>query len=150
MQVIHCGVTYECSVAVKCECDKYIKLYDENGVEIAAFHHISDFSDYTISGGSFTAPGDCAAPIMLTTYVIGGRTITADDWILSDDGTKYNYEIANKLISGNPKTCDILLLFATGTELKYTASQEDGKLILSTDAAPLYDVVINSIQITKP
>lgn len=149
MQVIHSGVTYECNVAVKCENDKYIKLYDANGVEIAAFHNISDFSEYEISGGSFIAPCDCETPIVLTTYVIGGRTIAADAWILSEDGTKYSYEIENALISGNATTCDILLLFAKDTALEYEATQEDGKIILSVAAAPLYDVVIDSIQITR-
>ena len=150
MKLIHCGNTYECHVAVKCESDKYIKLYDANGVEIAAFHNISDFSDYSVSGGSFVAPCDCETPIVLTTYVIGGRTIAPDAWILSDDGTKYNYEIASSLISGNATTCDILLLFAKDTDLEYEATQADGKIILSVAAAPLYDVVIESIQITRP
>lgn len=148
MQVVHSGVTYNCDVAVKCEIDKYIKLYDSNGVEIASFNNISDFSDYTISGGSFVAPCDCAKPIALSVYTIGGRTITTNDWILSDD-EKYYYEIENALISANKTACNVLLLFASGTELTYTASQESGKIVLSTDAAPIADVVIDSIQITR-
>lgn len=150
MKVTHSGTTYECYVAVKCTSDKYIKLYDENGVEIAAFHNISDFSDYTISGGSFVAPCECDHPVKLTAYVIGGRTISADDWILS--GGEYYCEIDHDLISGNEKTCDILIIFAADTDFEnfsYRATQADGKITLFTDAAPLFDVVIDSIKITK-
>ena len=148
MQVIHSGTTYECSTAIKCENDRYIKLYDENGVETAAFHDISDFSEYTISGGSFSNPCSCGMPVALSAYAIGGKTIKQDDWLLSDSG-KFYYEIEHNLISGNENTCDVLLKFAPGTELYYDAVQENGKVILWTDAAPLYDIVINSIRVIK-
>lgn len=148
MKVIHSGVTYECSVAIKCDNDKYIKLYDANGAEIVSFHNIADFSDYTIEGGSFVEPCDCTLPIKVSKYVIGGRTIKTSDWILSDDN-KYNYEIESDVISGNSTTCDILLLFAKGTSLSYEATQEDGKLTLSCVIAPTSNIVIDSIQITR-
>lgn len=149
MKVTYGNTTYECSVAVKCEADEYIKLYDENGVEIAAFYGISDFSQYVISGGSFTEPGENKMPIALTTYSIGGRTISTDNWILSEDETEYYYEIENNLISSNITTCDILIVFADGTDLDYTATQEAGKIILHVAAAPLSDIVINSIYVTR-
>ena len=149
MQILYCGTKYECDVAVKCECDNYIKLYDSNGVEIAAFHNISDFSAFEISGGEYIAPCDCTFPIVLTVYTIGGRTITTDDWILLEDGSKYYYEIASNLISANATTCNILLNFAPGTELEYEATQATGKVTLFVDAAPLYDVVIEGIQIAR-
>lgn len=149
MQITHSGATYECNVAIKCENDKYIKLYDENGAEIAAFHGISDFSEYTISGGSFIAPCDCNLPIALSTYIIGGRTISTNDWILSDSG-EYYFEIENSLISANATTCNVLLLFASGTKFEYTSAQEAGKIIITAgEAAPLDDIVIESIQITR-
>lgn len=149
MKVTHSGTTYECAVAVKCADDKYIKLYDANGVEIAAFHNISDFSQYTISGGSFIAPCDCSVPIILTTYVFGGRTISKNDWILSDAG-EYYFEIENDLISANATTCNVLLLFAPGTELEYTSTQAAGKIVLNVGhSAPLVDIVIDGIQISR-
>ena len=147
MQVTHSGTTYDCAVAVKCETDGFIKLYDANGAEIASFDNISNFSDYTISGGSFIAPNNCTTPIELTTYVIGGRTIAPGNWELS--GGKYQYTIENDLISANTATCDILLIFAKGTELSYSAAQEAGKVILSTDAVPPGNIVIDSIRITR-
>lgn len=146
MKVTYGNTTYECDVAVKCECDKYIKLY-KNGLEIAAFYGISDFSKYTISGGSFIPPSDCAMPIPLTAYVIGGRTIGTSAWKLENG--RYSYTIENGLISANETTCNILLLFAEGTELEYSAAQEAGKIILYADAKPETDIVIDSIQITR-
>lgn len=148
MKITHCNRSYECAVAVKCESDRYIKLYDANGVEIAAFHNISDFSKYEISGGSFVDPCACTMPIPLSVYTIGGRTISTNNWILGDDN-RYYYEIENNLISANVTTCNILILFAPGTELEYEATQEAGKLTLYTDAAPLDDIVIDSVQVTR-
>ena len=147
MKVTHSDVSYDCYVAVKCTNDNYIKLYDENGVEIAAFHHITDFSEYTISGGSFVDPCDCTAPIPLTAYSLGARTIKSGDWKKS--GSKYIYEITSNLISGNVNTCNIMLLFKSGTDLAYEASQDSGKVTLYVDAAPASDIVIEGIQITR-
>ena len=149
MQVTHDGVTYDCKVAVKCENDNYIKLYDATGAEIVSFSGISDFSTFTIAGGSFVAPCDCDLPISLSAYAIGGKTITTNDWILSDDEEFYYYEIESNLISANATTCNVMLLFAQGTELEYTATQEAGKIVLHTEAAPIDDVVIESIQIIR-
>lgn len=149
MRVTYGKTTYECNVAVKCENDKYIKLYDENGTEIASFVGISDFSLFEISGGSFTPSYNSEMPIALDTYAIGGRTITTYDWTYSESLEKYYYEIANSLISNNETTCNILLLFKQGTELKFEAKQEEGKVVLFVDAAPLEDIVIDSIQIAR-
>ena len=149
MQLTHDGVTYQCAVAVKCESDRYIKLYDAKGVEIISFSGINDFSNFTVVSGSFVAPSECALPISLSAYTIGGKTITTNDWILSDDSTSYYYEIESNLISANTTTCNVMLLFAQGTEFEYTATQEAGKIVLHTEAAPIDDVVIESIQITR-
>ena len=148
MIVTHCGTSYECAAAVKCTSDNYIKLYDENGNETAAFYNISDFSDYEIAGGSFVGPCECGNPVVLTTYVVKGRTISTTDWILADDN-KYYCEIEHRLISANTTTCNILLFFAKGTILSYTATQEEGKIVLCVEAAPISDIVIDSLQITK-
>lgn len=77
MKVTHCGVVYDCATAVKCEVNKFIKLYDENALEIASFDNINDFSDYTISGGSFTTPGSCPLPIPLFVFNLEGKTYCA-------------------------------------------------------------------------
>lgn len=147
MKVTYGGTTYECDVAVKCEEDRYIKLYNENGVEIAAFYGIIDFDKYTISGGTFVDPCNSEMPIPLATYAIGGRTIKPSDW--HPFGGQYIYEIYSKLISGNDTTCNILLLFAPGTNLSYEATQGNGKLILHTQSIPKNEIIIKSIQITK-
>ena len=147
MLLTHCGATYECHVAVKCENDNYIKLYDANGMEIAAFHNISDFSEYEISNGDFISPCDCSFPVKLSAYSIGGRTIATSDWIQTTDAQKYYYEISNALISSNITTCNIMLFFAAGTEFAYEATQEQGKVVLYTENIPDSDIVIDSIQI---
>ena len=147
MIVKHCGINYECDVAAKCTSDNYIKLY-KDGKEIAAFYNITDFTDFEISGGSFVAPCSGGNPILLTTYVVKGCTITAADWQTAADGRFY-YEIENALISGNETTCNIMLFFAEGTNLVYDGEQHDGKIILYTTAAPLADVAIDSVQITR-
>lgn len=148
MILTHCGTTYECATAVKCEADNYIKLYDENGFEIVSFYNISDFTDYELSGGSFVAPCDCAKPIILSTYSIGGRTIAPGDWVLTEE-EKYTYTIESNLISANTATCNIFLLFANGTDLEYEATQESGKVVLYTASQPENNIVIESIQISK-
>lgn len=148
MILTHSGESYECDVAVKCEYDNYIILY-KNGAEIAAFNNISDFTDYVLSGGSFIAPRDFSMPIHLSVYTIGSRTISVSDWVLSEDGTQYYYEIASSIISGNTTTCNVFLLFAQGTELEYTSKQESGKITLYTEEAPLAEVVIDSVQIFR-
>lgn len=147
MQLKHSGITYTCEVAVKCESDKYIKLYNENGVEIASFNHITDFSEYTLSGGSFVSPSNCTTPIEVTTYILGKRVISQSDWILKDG--KYTYSITHNLISANSTTCDILLNFAKGTILQYDAEQKAGEIIFYTDFIPASDIVIESIKITR-
>ena len=147
MILTHSGAQYECAVAVKCENDKYIRLFDENGAEIASFYGISDFSEYTISNGSFTSPCSCDAPVALRAYALKGKTISKNSWILS--GGKYYHQIEHDLISGNEKTCNIFLNFAKETKLEYSATQENGRITLYIDSLPSGDVVINSIQITK-
>lgn len=79
MKVTHCGVVYDCATAVKCEVNKFIKLYDENGLEIASFDNINDFSDYTISGGSFTAPNNCSVPVPVSVYKINGKIVATNN-----------------------------------------------------------------------
>lgn len=149
IKVTHSGTTYTCETAIKCTSDKYIKLFDANGVEIVSFEQITDFSEFTISGGSFTDPASCEKPIMLTTYVVGGKTIQTNDWTQDKTG-EFIYEIQNNLISANENTCDILLIFGNKhLNFEYYGRQEDGKLILSTPTKPGSTIYIKSIQITR-
>ena len=120
---------------------------DKDGNEIVAFYNVKDFTDYTISGGSFTLPGDCEHPIPLTTYVIKGATISYSDWELY--GNEYIYKIENDLISGNPTTCNIMLFFETPSKFQYTATQDDGYILIHTKAAPFEPVKIKHIQISR-
>lgn len=147
MIVKHNGINYECAVAVRCDYDKYIKLYDAAGVEIIAFNDISDFSDFEISGGSFIDPCNCFIPIPVSPIAIGGRTIHPNDWILSEN--LYHYIIENEAISANETTCNVFLSFAENTQLDYIGEQRQGQIVLFTPAAPLFDVVIDGILVIK-
>lgn len=148
IKITHCGTTYSCATAVKCTNDKYIKLFDENGVEMVSFDDISDFDEYKISGGSFTDPTTCANPIKLTSYVIGGRTILPSDWVESRG--VYEYVIENELFSKNKTTCDIFISFADDKyEFDYYATQENGKITLITTQVPEHEIMIASIMISK-
>ncbi len=142
MKVIFCNRSYECAVAVKCESDKYIKLYDSNGVEIAAFHGIKDFNDFECDG-AFSNPCTVATPIALSTHVIPGATINSSDWIQDESG--YYFDIENAMISGNNKTCNIILNFAAGTEFEYNAEQSAGKIRLIVEKRPNDSIVIDSM-----
>lgn len=79
--VTYCGTTYACTTAIKG--DTYIRLLDENDALIADFEGISDFSAFSISGGSWESPeaaDDC--------YVVAMRR----------DGT---------LVKTDKKACDL-------------------------------------------
>lgn len=149
-KVTHAGITYECAQAIRCDYDKYIKLYDSNGIEMAAFYDIKDFSEYTVTDGSFDYPQNCSFPIPLNTYLLGARVIEYDDWKPTGDGRLY-YEIESEWITEQATTCNILLLFEEGTTLEYTATQENGKvtLYISNDPDDLNIIYIQSIQITR-
>lgn len=149
MYLVHKNEAYECDVAIKCENDGYIRLYDTNGIETNSFYGISDFSEYKITGGSFTTPDACKMPIPVSSYMVGGVTITPDDWI-SQSGSKYSYEIECPLMSDNATTCNVFISFKPGTPyFKYDAAQETGKIVLLVETVPTNDIIINSIQFTR-
>ena len=52
--VTYLGENYECAVAIKG--DDYIHLLDENGVMVAAFDGVTNFSNFMISGANWTTP----------------------------------------------------------------------------------------------
>lgn len=148
IKVTHCGTIYTCETAIKCTCDNFIKLFDANGVEIVSFENISNFDDFTISGGSFTDPQACAFPIPLTTYVISGKTISPSGWV--NFGSIFKHSIQNNLFSANEKTCDIFLIFQDShCDFEYQAEQKNGEIVLYVEKKPEVDIVIDSIKITR-
>lgn len=46
--------SYSCAIAIKGA--DYIHLLDENGMMVAAFDEIADFSGFTLENGSYTSP----------------------------------------------------------------------------------------------
>lgn len=63
--VSYCGTTITCTTAMKG--DTFIHLLDDNNTPIAIFEGITDFSVFTISGGTWTASDsidDCHLVVM--------------------------------------------------------------------------------------
>lgn len=54
MTVTFLGTEYECSTAIKGA--DYVHLLDANGLLIASFEKVIDFSVFALSGGSWTSP----------------------------------------------------------------------------------------------
>ena len=57
--------SFDCTTAIKG--DDYIRLLDENGVLIASFEGIADFSVFTLVNGEYTAPtapGECYVAVI--------------------------------------------------------------------------------------
>ena len=64
--------SFECTTAIKG--DNYIHLLDENGIMVAAFDSISDFSGFTLENGSYsdpTADHDCYVAVIRDDGTIG-------------------------------------------------------------------------------
>lgn len=56
IQVRYKGMLYECSTAIKGT--RYVHLLDAGGYMVAQFNNITDFTDFTISGGTWSIPTD--------------------------------------------------------------------------------------------
>ena len=70
--VSYLNESYSCSVAFKGA--SYIHLLDESGGMIASFDGITDFSGFSISGGSWTTPApddDCYLAVIREDGTIG-------------------------------------------------------------------------------
>ena len=66
------GESFDCAMAIKG--DDYIHLLNSEGVMIAAFDNISDFSDYSLEGGNYTSPTmdhDCHVAVIRDDGTIG-------------------------------------------------------------------------------
>lgn len=96
--VTYLGESYECSVAFRGA--NYIHLLDANGGMIASFDGITNFSGFTISGGSWTAPAsddDCHIAVIREDGTIGkGGHKCSDIGNIGDDPT-FNTVTANKI-----------------------------------------------------
>ena len=95
--------TFECVTAIKG--DDYIRLLDKNGIMVASFEGITDFSEFSLSGGAYTSPtadhdchiavirddgtigkgGHTCADIGLTIREVGGGLKLSESGVLSID-----------------------------------------------------------------
>ena len=72
-----CGASYACTTAIKGT--DYILLLDDSGVRVASFEGVTDFSIFSISGGSWATPkatDDCPIAVVREDGSIGkcGKT----------------------------------------------------------------------------
>ena len=64
--------SFDCTTAIKGS--DYIHLLDENGIMVAAFDEITDFSGFTLENGSYTSPTmdhDCYLAVIRDDGTIG-------------------------------------------------------------------------------
>lgn len=64
--------SYDCATAIKGP--DYIRLLDENGVMVATFDNITDFSGFVLENGSYTSPTadhDCHVAVVRDDGTIG-------------------------------------------------------------------------------
>ena len=76
----------DCDTAIKGE--DYIHLLDENGVLIACFDGISDFSGFTLENGSYVDPTedhDCYIAVIRDDGTIGKGAVRSINGILPDE-----------------------------------------------------------------
>lgn len=97
--VYYLNESYECSVALKGA--NYLHLLDANGRMIAAFDGVSDFSGFTISGGSWTVPAsddDCYLAVIREDGTIGKGSHRCSDVGTVGENPTFNTVTANKVI----------------------------------------------------
>ena len=74
------GDSFDCSTAIKGA--DYIHLLDENGIMVAAFDNISNFSGFTLENGSYTSPTaehNCKVAVIRDDGTIGVGSHTCAD-----------------------------------------------------------------------
>ena len=84
--VTHLGVDYSCTTALKG--DDYVHLLNEKGKILVAFEGVSDFSDFSIKGGSWVTPtpeADCYVAVRKDDGTMGMGTHKNCDLVKDDD-----------------------------------------------------------------
>ena len=97
--VSYLNESYPCSVALKGA--DYIHLLDVGGYLIAAFDGITNFSGFTISGGSWTIPAsddDCYLAVIRKDGTIGKGGHRCSDVGSVGENPTFNVVTANKVI----------------------------------------------------
>lgn len=98
------GETFDCTTAIKGP--DYIHLLDANGVMVASFDGITDFSAFTLSGGSYTTPTEdhnCALAVIRDDGTIGKGDHTCAD-------------VGDRFTKAETLTPETAALFGLGTD----------------------------------
>ena len=109
--VTHGGASYSCATAIKGS--NYVRLVDSNGVLVASFEGVSDFTGFSISGGSWTDPtveSDCKFAVIGNDglphtsnycpkhFLAGGHAF--DGNIVLRDGVQYGTTLPSSGVEG--------------------------------------------------
>lgn len=108
------GESFDCATAIKGA--DYIHLLDDNGVMVAAFDAITDFSGFTLENGSYTSPTEehnCKVAVIRDDGTIGVGSHTC-----ADIG---NAVPQTRKVNGKPLSADVTL---TATELGAAAASD--------------------------
>lgn len=130
--VIHNGTQYTCALAIKG--DDYIHLLDDNNRMIVAFDGVSDFTCFSISGGTWSTPED-----LDDCYLV----------VMRDDGTLVKSHLRACDVSTAPKLQDVHVYPIT-TDFTVTATEGyDGISTVTVHKIPASYVEPSTTQGTK-
>ena len=126
------GETFDCTTAIKG--DNYIHLLDDNGVMVAAFDAITDFSGFTLENGSYVAPTadhSCRVAVIRDdgTIGVGGHTC-------EDIG---NAVPKTRKVNGKPLSADIAI---TGEDIDGIYSKD---AVLKDQTKALYGLGADAV-----
>lgn len=145
------GSTYSCTTAYKGS--DYIHLLDSNGAMIVAFDGVSDFSGFSISGGSWTTPSDancCIAVfhedgmLMRGSKIANSVTLPASGWVGDSQVVNMANMTKNKTIVVSPNPANFTQYGEAGV---YCSSQGTGTLTFKCSSTPTGDLVVNILVI---
>ena len=140
------GETFDCTTAIKG--DNYIHLLDDNGVMVAAFDAITDFSGFTLENGSYVSPTadhSCRVAVIRDDGTIGVGSHTCEDI--------GNAVPKTRKVNGKPLSADVNLTAedlgaVTGSNV-YTKEQvlsDKTKALYRMDAYALPDDVFRHLR----
>ena len=143
--------SYTCTIAFKGE--DYIHLMDSNGLMIAAFDGVTDFSGFGISDGNWVTPSpanDCVAIVNEDSTISNGGKI-ANSVVLTAAGWSDNLQTV--ALAGMTGSKNIVVSpapashVAYGEASVYCSAQADGSLTFTSDDAPTSNLTVNVLVI---
>lgn len=123
--------TFECATAIKG--DNYICLLDENGLTVARFDGITDFSEFSLDGAEYTAPTadhDCCIAVIRDDGTIGKGGHKCSDIGKAGGGNDVK---TVELDFENWENGSFLEVLDDGTSITHTVLLDNGKPVYIDD-----------------